>query len=143
MGKEQDTFEQEIRTEAETRVRRSLALDAFADAEKIDVEQQEVAAEVHRVAAGTEESAAVEELALANPSTLQRVQEVTRERKAMARLLDLATGSDGVEKPARGSKRQEKLMAHAETADTEALTAETREEAPLATAAAEEDQGTA
>jgi trigger factor len=143
VGKEQDAFEQEIRTEAETRVRRSLALDAFADAEKIDVEQQEVAEEVHRVAAGAEESAAVEELALANPSTLQRVQEVTRERKAMARLLDLATRGDGVEKPARGGKRPEKLMAQAETADTEARNAETREEAPLATAAAEEDQGTA
>ena len=91
VGKEQEAFEQEIRTEAETRVRRSLALDAFADAEKIDVEQQEVADEVHRAAAGADEAAAVEELALANPTTLQRVQEVTRERKAMARLLDLAT----------------------------------------------------
>ena len=50
VGKEQDAFEQEIRTEAETRVRRSLALDAFADAEKIDVEQHEVADEVHRAA---------------------------------------------------------------------------------------------
>jgi trigger factor len=143
VGKEQDAFEQEIRTEAETRVRRSLALDAFADAEKIDVVQQEVADEVHRVAAGAEESAAVEELALANPTTLQRVQEVTRERKAMARLLDLATSGDGVEKPARDGKQPEKLMAPAETADTEAQNAETPEEAPLATAAAEEDQGTA
>jgi len=40
VGKDQDTFEQEIRDEAETRVRRSLALDAFADAEHIDGEQQ-------------------------------------------------------------------------------------------------------
>src|SRR5207253_3552257 len=29
VGKEQDAFEQEMRTEAESRVRRSLALDAF------------------------------------------------------------------------------------------------------------------
>jgi trigger factor len=35
VGKEQDAFEQEIREQAETRVRRSLALDAFADAEQI------------------------------------------------------------------------------------------------------------
>ena len=81
----------------------------------------------------------VEELALANPSTLQRVQEVTRERKAMARLLDLATRSDGVEKPARGGKRQEKLMAQAETADTEP---HSREPQLSATPAAEEDRGT-
>ena len=36
IGKEQDAFEQEMRTEAESRVRRSLALDAFATAEHID-----------------------------------------------------------------------------------------------------------
>lgn len=36
VGKEQDAFEQEIRSEAETRVRRSLALDAFATAEQIE-----------------------------------------------------------------------------------------------------------
>src|SRR5262249_22989459 len=56
VGKEQDVFEQEIRTEAESRVRRSLALDAFADAEKIGVEQTEVEDEVRRAAAGTADS---------------------------------------------------------------------------------------
>ena len=40
VGKERDAFEQEIRAEAEARVRRSLALDAFADAEAIEKEQQ-------------------------------------------------------------------------------------------------------
>jgi len=138
VGKEQEAFEQELRVEAETRVRRSLALDAFADAEKIDVEQQEVAQEVHRAAAGADEAAAVEELAMANPSTLQRVQEVTRERKAMARLLDLAVTSDGLETAGKGRKRQEKLTAQAETADTEAHSAETP-----APPVAEEDQATA
>jgi trigger factor len=152
VGKEQETFEQEIRTEAEARVRRSLALDAFADAEKIDVEQQEVADEVHRAAAGSEEAAAVEQLALANPTTLQRVQEVTRERKAIARLLDLAI-HDGVDgesgetgaktgNGAEGARRKEKLTAPAETTDTEPQSAETRDEAPAAPAA-EEDPGTA
>ena len=60
VGKEQDAFEQEIRVEAETRVRRSLALDAFADAEQIGVEQTEIEDEVHRAAAGADEAAAVE-----------------------------------------------------------------------------------
>jgi trigger factor len=129
IGKEQDAFEQEIRTEAEARVRRSLAMDAFADAEKIDVEQQEVADEVHRAAAGADEAAAVEQLALANPTTLQRVQEVTRERKAMARLIDLATADgldgDGAARPGKRGKSKEKLTAQAETADTEPQNAET------------------
>jgi trigger factor len=133
VGKEQETFEQEIRVEAETRVRRSLALDAFADAEKIDVDQQEVTDEVHRAAASADEAAAVEQLALSNPTTLQRVQEVTRERKAMARLLHLATGN-GVDPGA------EKATAPAETADTEPQSGETQ---LSAAPAAEEDRGTA
>ena len=41
VGKEQDAFEQEIREQAETRVRRSLALDAFADAEQIASEHDD------------------------------------------------------------------------------------------------------
>src|SRR3981081_3965733 len=59
VGKEQETFEQELREQAETQVRRSLALDAFADAEKIGVEPQEVEDEVHRAPTSTEEGAAV------------------------------------------------------------------------------------
>src|SRR5207244_2544800 len=91
VGKEQATFEEEIRSGAESRGRRSWALEAFADAEQIGVEQQEVEDEVRRVAAGAAEADAVERLAMTNPATLQRVQEVARERKAMARLLELAT----------------------------------------------------
>ena len=72
VGKEQDAFEQEIRTEAETRVRRSLALDAFADAEQIDVEQQEVEDEVHRPRHARRRRAS-SDWRLANPSDVQRV----------------------------------------------------------------------
>src|SRR4029079_12661021 len=93
VGKDQETFEAEIRAQAETRVARSLALDAFADAEKIDVEQQEIADEVHRATAGAADAESVERLALQNPATVQRFQEATRERKARARLIELATSS--------------------------------------------------
>src|SRR5262249_44586862 len=90
IGKEQDAFELEIRTEPDTRGKRAGALEACATAEQIDVAQQEVGAEVQQAAASTDEPAAVEQLALANESTRQRIQEVTRERKAMARLLEMA-----------------------------------------------------
>lgn len=137
IGKDQAAFEQELRAQAETQVRRSLALDAFAAAEKIGVEQQEIEEEVHRAAAGTDEATAVERLALANPSTMQRVQEVTRERKAMARLLELAArnGRDG---GVTESNRAEKTAAEAETSDTET---QGREAQAAATSAAEEDPG--
>ena len=60
IGKDQAQFEQEMRSEAETRVRRSLALEAFADAEHIDGEQSG---------------------------------DLTRERRALARLIELATAN--------------------------------------------------
>jgi trigger factor len=72
VGKERETFEQELRTEAETRIRRSLALDAFADAEKIENPEQN---------RETDESQ-------------------SRESKALARLVELATrdGRNGGQK---------------------------------------------
>jgi len=136
VGKDQDTFDQEMRSEAESRIRRTLALDAFANAENIGVDQQEVEDEVHRAAAGTEDAAAVERLALANPSTLQRAQEATRERKAMARLLEVATGDgrDGGQKPAT---LREETADRSETSDTEI---ESREAQVGAAPLAEEDR---
>jgi trigger factor len=138
VGKEQDTFEQELRVQAESQVRRSLALDAFADAEQIGVEQQEIEDEVHRAAAGTDQATAVERLALTNPSTIQRVQEVTRERKAMARLVELAT-ADGRNSGAKSTKRTEKTAEQAETSDTEE---KSRAAQIAATPVAEEEPGT-
>ena len=140
VGKDQDTFDQELRTEAESRIRRTLALDAFANAENIGVDQQEIEDEVHRVAAGTEDAAAVERLALANASTLQRVQEATRERKAMARLLEVATGDGrtGDQQPATG---REKTADRSETTDTETQSRQAQVAAvPLAE---EEERGSA
>jgi trigger factor len=140
VGKDQESFESDLRAEAESNIRRSLALDAFANAEKIGVEQAEVADEVRRAAAGTDESAAVEELAMNNPNTLQRVEEVTRERKALNRLIELATSNGHA--PARGKKKdqaEEKPAAATQTSDTEG---HSREAQPSLAAAAEEE-GTA
>ena len=64
LGKEQSAFEEEIRTEAEVRVRRSLVLDAFATAEQIDSGDE----------AGADQQAEA------------------RSTRALERLVDLATG---------------------------------------------------
>ncbi|GAC1314954.1 MAG: trigger factor [Chloroflexota bacterium] len=121
LGKEQADFASEMRSEAENRVRRSLALDAFADAEGIDVGQQEIEAEVHRAAASVDNSVDVERQALADPNAMQRVQEATRERKAMTRLIELATrngqSSSAITGPAETSTA-EKPADHTETTDT-------------------------
>ena len=74
----------------------------------------------------------VERLALQNPETRARFQEVTRERKARERLVELATGN-GRAKP------KEKATRKGETSDTEK---KSRKSAPSSsTAEPEEDPG--
>jgi trigger factor len=108
IGKDQEGFEQDMREQAETRVRRSLALDAFADAEQIAGEQ------------ASSEGAAD-----------------TRSTRALARLVELATGD------ARNGGQNsdaEKTAERAGTSDTGRHTGES--DAP-ATPVSEEDRGTA
>jgi trigger factor len=94
VGKEQDAFEQEIRTEAETRVRRSLALDAFADAEQIE-------------SAG---------------ETVTDQQAEARSARALERLVEVATASNGRDsRPPEvepNGPQPEKSADQGETADT-------------------------
>lgn len=133
VGKEQDEFEAEIRQQAESNVRRSLALDAFADAEKIDVAQQEVEEEVRRAVAGSADAEAVERLALQNPTTMARAHEATRARKASERLIELATGNGH-------GKSSEKTTQPSGTPDTQK---QSRKSSPRAAAETAEDGGTA
>jgi trigger factor len=94
-GRDEEAFREEFRTQAETRLKRALALDAFAEAEHIEVEPEEVDEEVRRAAASTPEAEATEMLARNNPTTMARVERATRERKALERLLAQATGAAG------------------------------------------------
>ena len=81
---------------------------------------------------------------MANPSTRQRVEEVTRERKALARLIELATSnSNGTDSSKRGGRTKAGAKA-AEKATDEAETSDTEEHAPAAQAPIEEEErGTA
>jgi trigger factor len=91
VGKKEPELRAEVRAEAETRVRRSLALDAFAAAEGITVDPSDVEAEVGRASAATSEPAAAEAVATASPRAQERAADAVRERKALARLVELAT----------------------------------------------------
>jgi trigger factor len=121
VGKEQDTFEEEMRTEAETRVRRSLALDAFANAEHINGED----------ASATDQAAEA------------------RSVRALERLVEMATGDAPDGQPAAGAEQsesaesgsaEEKTAVGAETTDTGT---HTRDEDAPATPEAEDERGTA
>jgi trigger factor len=102
IGKEQEAFEQEIRSEAEARVRRALALDAFATAEHIDKGAPDGGAE----------------------DASQRSQEVERERKAMARLLELAV-RDGRNGSGAGDRNEKESTSSSEKAAEAAATSDT------------------
>jgi trigger factor len=112
IGKDQETFEQEIRQEAESRVRRSLALDAFATAEVIPAEEQ-----------GTDEAAE------------------SRSLKALARLIELATGDGTTGAEGAEGKEAEKTADRGQTSDTGEQTSDA--DAPDTSPAEEEDPGTA
>jgi trigger factor len=113
VGKEQDAFEQEIREQAETRVRRSLALDAFADAEEIAAERD-----------ASDEAAE------------------SRSLRALARLVELATGDgrNGGRKAESPKIEAENTADRVETSDTGRQASES--DVP-ATPIGEEDRGSA
>jgi trigger factor len=108
IGKEREAFDDEMRSEAESRIRRSLALDAFADAEAIEPEQQDADSEAR-----------------------------TREIRALARLVELATGDgrNGGAKSGNDKPGLEKTADQPETSDTERQTR--KEVEPVAPAAEE------
>jgi trigger factor len=93
VGKEHDAFEDEVRAQAEARIRRSLALDAFADAEQIPA------------AEGGDDA------------------DSSRERLALARLVELATANgkapEGAAVEGAMSEGEEKPDVVTQTSDTE------------------------
>jgi trigger factor len=105
-GKDRTALREEARAEAEKRVKRALALDAFAKAEQIGVEQEEVEAEVKKATAQVEEPEATETLALGNPQTRARVEAALRERKALERLVELATDAGASASRPAGKSRE-------------------------------------
>jgi trigger factor len=105
-GKDLSALREEATREAEKRVKRALALDAFAKAEQIGVEQEELEAEVRKATAQVEESEAAEVLALGNPQTRARVEGALRQRKALERLLRLAAGDGASASPPAGKTRE-------------------------------------
>jgi trigger factor len=123
-GKDRPALREEARTEAEKRVKRALALDAFAKAEQIGVEQAEVEAEVKKATAQVEQAEAAEKLALGNPQTLARVEAALRERKALERLIQLAVDAGAsLSRPA--GKTRETPAATRSTSDTDTRPGET------------------
>jgi trigger factor len=109
-GKSEDELRAEIRSEAEQKVRRSLALTEFAAAEQIEVTPDDIDAEIDRMAEGTTEEQAQQLKAIFGTDNGREV--IRRSlftKAALERLLVIAapeTAEAAASEPARKSPRR-------------------------------------
>jgi len=105
-GKSLAQWRLETRPQAEARLKQSLVLAEFAKAEGIQVSGDELASEVTRVSSQFGDRAeSVKEALTTEDSLLAMTNDVYR-RKALSRLLSLATGEEQEEDPAPSSGAQ-------------------------------------
>jgi trigger factor len=108
MGKTEDQVRDEVREAAEARLRRSLVLTAFAEAENITVTHEEIDAEIDQMAA----SAGAQEDAIRRVFGTQNghnsIERTLLTRKTLARLVELASadGAAPAKAAAKPSKRR-------------------------------------
>ncbi len=142
LGKTEDEVRAEFRPIADTRLRRSLILTEVADAEKIEVGDKDVEAEIDRLAqAAGAQAPRFRELfaAEAGKDTIRRN---LLTRKTLARLVEIATQGGGEptaeqEQPAAKKPRAKRAKAGAGTAVESAHEAPASEPAVTAEAPAE------
>jgi len=123
IGKDQEAFDQEIQTESETRVRRSLVLDAFANAENIG---------------GGEELATDEQAEARSARALERLVELATSQAHDGQALE-TTAAPAEGEP--GAESAEKTADQPETPDTGSDTPET--DAPATSETEDTERGTA
>ena len=103
IGKDEATFRTELLTEAEQTLKRSLVLEAVADAEGLEVSEAEVREELERATQGASDPARTVRQALARPETRASVQAILRSRKAVAHLIELTGGGSLAEAAAEAA----------------------------------------
>lgn len=102
IGKTEEQFLAELRPIADDRVRRSLVLTAVAEAERIEVSDAEIDAEIDRLAASSGADPAELRRMFDNEGGLRSVRNSLLTRKTLDRLMAIASGqaepvTDGVE----------------------------------------------
>ncbi len=138
-GKDESALRAEVQSEAGVRVARSLVLNAFARAENITVNGEEIQDEVRSIAGPAPDAVAAAMAALANEQTFDRIQGAIRERKAVARLVDLLTGAAGDNGPPEDASPKF-AVAPEVTSDTEAQITQETAAAPTGVSAEAQEQ---
>ncbi len=98
VGKTAADLDEEFRSGARRELTRELVLDAVAEAEQIEVAPAEIDAEIREMAGDGPDATRLRK-AFARPAARERVKNIVRERKAVERLVALASGK-AVEAPA-------------------------------------------
>ncbi len=112
-GRTQEQYRDELRPQAETRLKRSLALVQFAQAEGIRVEKADIDQELDQVAAQFGEQADSVRTALSQGEAFRSITDGLFSRKVLDHLLTMATGQ--VEDGAKDGVASGELEAEAET----------------------------
>ena len=110
------SWEDEARTEGLSRIRRGLALDSYAKAEEIQVEAEELEAEIERVTAYyPEERRNLIRSNLMRDESRRQVEGTIRSRKALHKLVTAATGDAPITHDHRHEEPSSAITAAAES----------------------------
>ena len=103
MGKSEEEVREQVREEADQRLRRSLVLSQFAEAENISVDDSEVEAELQTIAASAGEQSETLMRLFGTDSARETLRRSLLTRKTLARLVEITTGEGGAaaEAPAK------------------------------------------
>jgi trigger factor len=104
IGKSADELREELRPAAAKRVSRTLVLDKIAEAEKIEVGQADINAELDRMLEGAGENKEETRKQLDNPQVRQSLEHILTARKTVQRLLEIAESAKPVAKTSAAAK---------------------------------------
>lgn len=116
-----------VREEAIQRIRRSLVLTEFAEAENIEVDAADIDAEIENMASSSGEQADMIRQVFGSEEARESLSRTLHTRKTLARLVEIASQTDGDDTKAPAKKRRssprkadEEPEASAESAEEEA-----------------------
>lgn len=95
MNKSEEEVRESVREEAEQRLRRSLVLSHFAEAENTTVEDSDIDAELERMAGSAGEQADMLRQLFSSEEARDQLARTVHTRKTLARLVEIAGQADG------------------------------------------------
>jgi len=100
IGKKEEELREELRPAATKRVIRSLVLGRITEAEKVEVGQSDIDAELDRMIEGAGEKKDEAKKQLDNPQVRSSLEQILATRKTVQRLVEIAEGPKGAVKKA-------------------------------------------